>query len=84
MDPWAATKNASKECGGDISCPGPYPTAACPEFHISCRLGRELFTLPLAAVEAHGVMSCIKLQIILSNPYPELNSTKFLLLPHIL
>ena len=29
------------------SCPGPYPTAACPEFHISYRLGRELFTLIL-------------------------------------
>ena len=28
------------------SCPGPYPTAACPEFHLGCRLGRELFTLP--------------------------------------
>ena len=35
MDPWAAIKKASQECGGDIStCPGPYPTAACPEFHV--------------------------------------------------
>ena len=31
----------------DISfCPGSYITAACPEFHINCSLGRELFTLP--------------------------------------
>ena len=35
MDPWAAIKKASQECGSDISsCPGPYPTAACPEFHV--------------------------------------------------
>ena len=48
MDPWAAIKKASQECGGDTSsCPGPYPTTACPEFTIGCRLGRELFTLPL-------------------------------------
>ena len=34
------------QCGGDISSwLGPYPIAACPEFHISCRLGRELFTM---------------------------------------
>ena len=31
---------------GDIrSCPGPYPTTASPEFHVSFRLGRELFNL---------------------------------------
>ena len=35
MDTWAAIKKASQECGGDTSsCPGPYPTAACPEYHI--------------------------------------------------
>ena len=27
-------------------CPDPYLTVACPEFHVVCRLGRELFTLP--------------------------------------
>ena len=27
-------------------CPGPYPMAACPEFHVGCSLGQELFTLP--------------------------------------
>ena len=44
MVPWAAIKKASQKCGGDTSsCPGPYPTAACP----GCRLGRELFTLPV-------------------------------------
>ena len=32
--------------GGDTSsCLDPYPTAACPEFHVACRLGRELFTV---------------------------------------
>ena len=35
MDSWAAIKKVSQECGGDTSfCPGPYPTAACPEFHV--------------------------------------------------
>ena len=48
MDPWAVIKKASQEYGGDTSSSlGPYPTAACPEFHIGCRLGRELFTLPI-------------------------------------
>jgi hypothetical protein len=47
MDAWAVIKKASQECGGDTSsCLGPYPTAACPEFHIGCRLDWELFTLP--------------------------------------
>jgi hypothetical protein len=32
-------------CGDTSYCPGPYPTSACPEFHIRYRLGRELFTL---------------------------------------
>ena len=37
-----------QEYGSDISpCPGFYPTAACPEFHIGCRLGREIFALPV-------------------------------------
>ena len=27
-----------------ISCSGPYPMAACPEFHVGCRLGQDLFT----------------------------------------
>jgi hypothetical protein len=59
MDPWAAIKKASQECGGDnSSCPGPYSTAACPEFHIGYRLGRELFTLPYATPDAHGAMGC--------------------------
>ena len=37
MEPWAATKKALSysQCGGDTSsCPRPYPTAACPEFHV--------------------------------------------------
>ena len=34
MEPWAATKKALHWCsGGTSSCPGPYPTAASPEFH---------------------------------------------------
>ena len=31
---------------GDSSCLGLYPTTACPEFHVSCRIGRELLILP--------------------------------------
>ena len=47
MAPWAANKKPFHYCGGDTSsCPGPYPTTLCPEFHVNCRLGRELFTLP--------------------------------------
>ena len=53
MDPWAVIQKASQECGSDTSsCPGPYPMAACPEFHIGCRLG------PYAAPYAHGAMGC--------------------------
>ena len=30
-------KKALPPCGGDTSfCPGPYPTAACPQCHIGC------------------------------------------------
>ena len=59
MDPWVAIKKASQECGGEnSSCPGSYPTAACPQFHFVCRLSRELFTLPYAAADAHGAMVC--------------------------
>ena len=48
MDPWAMTKKALHQCGGDTSsCLCPYPLAACPKFHVGCSLGRELFTLPL-------------------------------------
>ena len=40
MDQWAATKKVLHQCGGDISsCPGPYPSAACPEFHLLQLLG---------------------------------------------
>ena len=47
MLPWAATKKDLHWCGGDTSsCLGPYTMAACPEFHVGCRLGQELFTLP--------------------------------------
>ena len=28
------------------SCPSPYPIAACPQFHVGCRLDRERFTFP--------------------------------------
>ena len=41
-----------------ISCLSPYQTIPCPKFHIGCRLGWELFTLPYAAIDAHGVMGC--------------------------
>jgi len=59
MDSWAAIQKASQECGGDTSsCPGPYPTAACPEFNIGCRLGRELSTLPVCCPHVHGVIGC--------------------------
>ena len=35
MDSWAATKKALQYCDGDISsCLGPFPVAACPEFHV--------------------------------------------------
>ena len=37
MEPWTATKKvlSYSQCGGDTSSsPGPYPTAACPEFHV--------------------------------------------------
>ena len=40
------------------SCPGPYPTAACPKFHVGCRPGRELFTLPICCHQcpwSHGL-----------------------------
>ena len=56
MDPWAVTKKA---CGRDTSsCLGLHPMATCPVFHISCRLGRELFTLPLCCHQcpwSHGL-----------------------------
>ena len=54
METWAATKKALYECGGDISFySGPYPKAACPEYHVGFRLGREYFTLPYAAADAY-------------------------------
>ena len=41
-------KKVLHKCVGDISsCLGPYPKAACPKCHVGCRLGRELFTLPM-------------------------------------
>ena len=56
MDSWAVIKKALQECGGDTrSCPGPYPL---PEFHIGCRLGRELFSLPVCCPRcpwSHGL-----------------------------
>ena len=34
-DPLTATKKALHQCGGEnSSCSGPYPMAACPEFHV--------------------------------------------------
>ena len=54
-----AIKEASQECDDDTSsCPGPYPMATCPEFHIGWRLNRELFTLPVCCPYAHGAMGC--------------------------
>ena len=59
MESWAATKIALNQCGGVKSpCPGPYPTAACPELNVGCRLDRELFTLPYAAADVDGAMGC--------------------------
>ena len=35
MEPWAATKQALHQCGGNTSsCPDTYPMAACAEFHV--------------------------------------------------
>ena len=51
MEPWTAMEKALLQCGGDTSsCPGSYPTTACLEFHIGCRLGRELLNLFLPPV----------------------------------
>jgi len=48
IGPWTVTRKALHECGGDTSSfPISYPTAACSEFPISCRIGRDLFTLPV-------------------------------------
>ena len=60
MEPWAATKKDLHQCGGDTSsCLGPYPMAACPEFYIGCRLGREIFTLPLCCHRCpRRIMGC--------------------------
>ena len=59
MDPWAAIKKASQACSGDTSsCSSPCPAAACPEFYIGCRLGKELFTLPVCYPDAHEAMGC--------------------------
>ena len=46
--PWSHRLRPKKLlCGSDTSpCLGPYSTVTCPEFQVSCRLGRELFTLP--------------------------------------
>ena len=53
-------------CGGDTSSyQGPYPTAACPEFHVSCRVGREIFTLLYSDSDAHGDMGCDKERFII-------------------
>ena len=47
MEPWATTKKVLSYCSGETSpCPGSCPTAPCPKFHVGCRLGRKLFTLP--------------------------------------
>ena len=43
-EPWAVTKRALH--GDTSSCPGPYPTAACPEFHAGCRLGQNFSPCP--------------------------------------
>ena len=44
---WTAMKKALPQCGDDMSsCPGLYPTVACPQCHMGCRLGQELLTLP--------------------------------------
>ena len=39
MEPWAPTRKALHQYVGDTcSCPGPYPTVVCPQFHVGCRL----------------------------------------------
>ena len=58
MEPWARTKKALQYSGDTSSCLGPYLTAACLEFHIGCRLGRELLPWPYAAPRcpcSHGL-----------------------------
>ena len=60
VDPWAANLH---QCGGDTSpCPGPYPTAACLEFEVGCRLDRELFSLPSCFTNMN-VVHCIFLNV---------------------
>ena len=60
--PWAATKKALHWCDCDTSsCPGSYPTAACPEFHVAYRLGRELFRPPSTHIYPYLILSCCKL-----------------------
>ena len=40
MDPWAVIKKALHKYSGETrSCPVPFPTAACPEFHVGYSLG---------------------------------------------
>ena len=59
MEPWTVIKKALPQCGSDASsCPGPYPTVAGPDFHVGCRLGKELFALYFATADAHTVMGC--------------------------
>ena len=44
---------------------GSLPNGRLLEFHIGSRLGRELFTLPYAATDAHGAMRCDQKSFIL-------------------
>ena len=61
MESWTAIRKALRQCSDDTSsCPGPYPTAVCPDFHIGCRLSRELFILLVCWYRfswSHGLQS---------------------------
>ena len=42
MDPWDVSKKALHQCSGNTSsCLGPYPLAACPEFHVGYKHSRD-------------------------------------------
>ena len=47
LSPWIHGLRSRKLHRSVMVTPAPYSMAACPEFHIGCRLGQELFTLPI-------------------------------------
>ena len=58
LEPWTVTTKALHWCGSDnSSCLGPYPMVAFLEFHVSCRLGWEFFTLPTYLPQTKSMLS---------------------------